>query len=71
MKIAGPNWNLDDVIAYIQRTGRADVEEDHFGNIVVYPSLYEDIDGNLCEGNQDESDFVLAVERKKKEVNPT
>lgn len=49
--IAATGWNLDDVIKYIAETGNADVEEDNFGNIVVYPKLREDADGNLCEGN--------------------
>jgi hypothetical protein len=56
-KIASPLWNLNDVVKFIEDTGRANVETDNYGNIVVYPALHEDAEGNLCEGNLSEEDL--------------
>jgi hypothetical protein len=52
--IAETGWNLDSVLRFIQETGKADIEKDEFGNICVYPSLYEDAEGRLREGSQGE-----------------
>lgn len=57
--VADKAWNVDDVIAYIKETGKVDVEEDNFGNIVLYACLHEDDDGRLVEGNKDEDGEVL------------
>ena len=51
--IATKGWNLDTVLAYIKEHG-ADIEEDTFGNIVIYPNLHEDTNGNLREGTRAE-----------------
>lgn len=51
-------WGMDDVLNYVKNTGKADIEQDAYGNIVIYPCLHEDDDGYLCEGNLNEEGEV-------------
>lgn len=44
--IADKGWNLDTIIAYIAEHG-ASIEEDNYGQIVIYTELAEDDEGRL------------------------
>lgn len=51
--IAYKGWNLDDILEYIRKNG-AQLEQDNYGDFLLYTGLREDDKGNLVEIDEEE-----------------